>query len=186
MADVTDHSLEKCYRILELVPGAGPAEVKNAYLRLKKLFTEESPVLRALSAEFPAEKRSSILAEIEDAYRIVMASLSLPIERPRPAPDTAPAAASGGSGTMLKLRRENRGVSLRDIHSVTKIRVEILENIESEKFEALPDESFLRNHLAQYARLVGLDPKETVEQYLDRYAEWRRRRTRLEELDRKK
>jgi len=87
---------------------------------------------------------------------------------------------------MLKLRREVRGVALEDIHLATKIRLETLENIESDRYEALPDATFLRNHLIQYARIVGLDPKETVEQYLANYIEWRKRRIQAEAPERKK
>jgi len=224
---MSDIPLEKCYRILEVRPGASPAEVKSAYVRLKKLYTDESPVIKVLTSEFTAEDKTSILAEIEDAHRIIMAALEQPILPPRPIPDipaahptpavspkpaapipakpveppkpaaamlpansavlAAPAAPfPDSSGPMLKLRREIRGVSLHDIYVATKIRVEVLENIEAEKFEALADISFLRTHLIQYARFIGLDPKETTEHYLVRYADWRRRRAQAQAAEGKK
>lgn len=255
---MSDIPLEKCYRILEVRPGVSPAEVKSAYVRLKKLYADESPVIKALTSEFTAEDKASILAEIEDAHRIIMAALEQPILPPRPIPDIpaahpapaappkpiepvvqaaapsppretpaqpsllpslpqpaallkpavqpvppvtqapvkpaesprppAPAATPfpDSSGPMLKLRREIRGVSLHDIYVATKIRVEVLENIEADKFEALADISFLRTHLVQYARFIGLDPKETTEQYLVRYADWRRRRAQAQASEGKK
>jgi hypothetical protein len=180
---MTESGLDRWYRTLELAPGASLTEIKNAYLRLKRLYAEESPVLKVMTADFPPERRSAILAEVEEAYREVLASFKAPDETPTPLADKEPGRADIPSGSGLKRRREMRGLSLQGIYQVTKIRVEILENIEAENFAALPDESFLRNHLTQYARALGLNPKDIIEPYLERYHEWRKRRGRPAEAN---
>jgi hypothetical protein len=183
---MTGPSLDHCYRVLELDPGASPAEIKKAYLRLVKLYSGESRILQALTPDFPAEKRTAVLHEIEDCYQTLVASFGPTPESPRRAEGPAPGGLGGGSGARLKERREARGLSLQDINQVIKVRVEILGDIESENYAALPDESFLRNHLTQLARHLGVEPRDVVEDYLERYREWRKRWARAGEADRKK
>ncbi len=183
---MTEPNLDQCYRTLELAPGASLTEIKNAYLRLKRLFSEESPLLKVVTSDFPPEKRSAILAEVEDAYRQILASFKVPAEGRAPLADRESGRDDVPSGAGLKRRREMRGLSLQGIFQVTKIRIEILENIEAENFESLPDESFLKNHLTQYARALGLDPKDVLGFYLERYHEWRKRRVRPGDPDAKR
>jgi hypothetical protein len=175
---VSDDRLASCYRTLELVPGASLTEIKNAYIRLKRLYSEDTPLLRVMTSDFPPERRPAILAEVEAAYREILASINVPAETR--APVITPEADRGLvlTGAGLRRRRESLGLTLEGIHEVTKIRAEILDNIESERFETLPDESFLKNHLIQYARSLGLDPGEVLDQYLGRFREWTKRRSR--------
>ncbi len=175
---MTEPNLDHCYRALELAPGASLTEVKNSYLRLKRLYAEDSALLQMVSADFPKERRAAILAEVEAAYRQILASFKVPLEsRPTPA-EAASARSALPTGAGLRQWRESRGLSLQGIQQVTKIRVEILENIEAENFEALHDASFIRNHLTQYARSLGIDPNTVLDGYLERYEEWLRRRAR--------
>ena len=176
---MTADKLAACYRILELGPGASLTEIKNAYIRLKRLYSEETPLFRVLTSDFPPEKRAAILAEVEQAYREILASINVPVETRLPLVE--PEANRGPvltTGAGLRRRRESLGLTLEGIHQVTKIRAEVLDNIESERFETQPDESFLKNHLIQYARSLSLDPKEVLDQYLGRYHEWKKRRSR--------
>ena len=66
--------------------------------------------------------------------------------------------------------RETRGLSLRHIAAVTKIGVRFLEYIEEDRFAFLPPPVYLRGFLQEYARLVGLDPREVADRYLERIA----------------
>jgi cytoskeletal protein RodZ len=54
----------------------------------------------------------------------------------------------------------------------TKIRVEILENIEHERFDALPQEVYLKGHVSNYARYLLLDPRKVADDYISRYKTW--------------
>lgn len=195
---MNDSSLKPYYKVLELSPEASPTEVKNAYIQLKRVYTEDSPILTLMTAEFPPEKRTSILKDIEEAYQKIQASFRLPPDIPPLPADRTPSAGEETScartpglgpsftGAGLKRLRESRGISLADVYRVTKIRAEILGNIEEERFETLPDEAFLKTHLVQYARFLGMDPERVLENILERYNEWRKRRTRAFRLERKK
>lgn len=195
---MNDPSLKPYYTVLELSPEASPTEVKNAYLRLKRLYTEDSPIVALMTAEFPPEKRTAILKDIEGAYQKVMASFKPPFDIPSFSADRTPSAEGEAScartpglgsslnGAGLKLLRESRGISLADVYHVTKIRAEILENIEEERYETLPDAAFLKTHLVQYARFLGIDPERALENILKRYREWERHRARGAAHERKK
>lgn len=49
--------MKKYLDILELGPSASLSDVKNAYSRLKKLYSEDSLALAPLADEFPEKKR---------------------------------------------------------------------------------------------------------------------------------
>jgi hypothetical protein len=195
---MNDSSLKPYYKVLELSPEASPTEVKNAYLRLKRLYTENSPIVALMTAEFPPEKRASVLKDIEEAYQRILASFKLPsdmpdfpADRPSAAGEETSCARTPGLGSSitgagLKRLRESRGISLADVYRVTKIRAEILENIEEERYDTLPDETFLKTHLVQYARFLGVDPERALESILKRYSEWHKRHVRGAAFDRKK
>ena len=72
-------------------------------------------------------------------------------------------------GARLKEAREQRGVSLREIASVTKISVAALEALERNDLSRLPGGIFGRAFVRAYALEVGLDPDETLEQFLAEY-----------------
>jgi cytoskeleton protein RodZ len=69
-------------------------------------------------------------------------------------------------GTQLKQARENRGISLRQIATSTKISVVALEALERGDFSRLPGGIFSRAFVRSYAIEVGLDPDEVVAQFL--------------------
>ena len=61
-------------------------------------------------------------------------------------------------GNRLRVRREELGITLRDIEQSTKISIRLLEKIENGEFGALPEGIFARNFIRQYCREVKLDP----------------------------
>lgn len=69
-------------------------------------------------------------------------------------------------GTQLKQARENRGISLRQIATSTKISVVALEALERGDFSRLPGGIFSRAFVRSYALEVGLNPDEVVAQFL--------------------
>src|ERR1700740_294679 len=72
-------------------------------------------------------------------------------------------------GAALRDARHRRGLSLEQLANVTKIRVAALEAIETNRREKLPETIFLRGFLRAYAREVGLNPEETLKQYLGQF-----------------
>lgn len=69
-------------------------------------------------------------------------------------------------GVRLKAAREARGVSLQQIASVTKISVPALEALERNDISRLPGGIFTRAFVRGYALEVGLDPEQTVQDFL--------------------
>lgn len=74
-------------------------------------------------------------------------------------------------GGKLRQARERRGISLRQIAASTKISVAALEALERNHISRLPGGIFSRAFVRSYAIEVGLDPDETVREFLERFQE---------------
>lgn len=72
-------------------------------------------------------------------------------------------------GGKLRQAREGRGISLRQIAASTKISVAALEALERNDVSKLPGGIFSRAFVRSYAVEVGLDPDETVREFLERF-----------------
>lgn len=79
------------------------------------------------------------------------------------------ASAAGDFGTRMKHAREARGVSLRDIATRTKISVPALEALERNDISRLPGGIFGRSFVRAYAEEVGLDPEQTIREFIDAF-----------------
>ena len=69
-------------------------------------------------------------------------------------------------GVKMRHLREERGVSLRQIADVTRISVSVLEALERNDISRLPGGIFTRSFVRSYAIEVGLDPEQTVRDFL--------------------
>jgi len=72
-------------------------------------------------------------------------------------------------GGKLRQARERRGISLRQIAGSTKIAAAALEALERNDVSKLPGGIFSRAFVRSYADEVGLDPDETVAEFLERF-----------------
>jgi cytoskeletal protein RodZ len=72
-------------------------------------------------------------------------------------------------GARLRVAREARGVSLRQIADVTKLPVRILEALERGKVSRLPGGIYRRSIVRSYAREIGLDPEATLRDFLKQW-----------------
>jgi cytoskeleton protein RodZ len=72
-------------------------------------------------------------------------------------------------GGKLRQARERRGISLRQIATSTKISTVALEALERNDISRLPGGIFSRAFVRSYAIEVGLDPDETVKEFLERF-----------------
>lgn len=72
-------------------------------------------------------------------------------------------------GGKLRQARERRGISLRQIAASTKISVAALEALERNDVSKLPGGIFSRAFVRSYAVEVGLNPDETVKEFLERF-----------------
>jgi cytoskeleton protein RodZ len=69
-------------------------------------------------------------------------------------------------GEQLRLAREARGISLREISEQTRISVRYLEAIEADDYRHLPGGIFKRSFIKAYARYVKFDEDEALEAYV--------------------
>jgi cytoskeletal protein RodZ len=72
-------------------------------------------------------------------------------------------------GGKLRQARERRGISLRQIASSTKIAAAALDALEKNDISKLPGGIFSRAFVRSYAVEVGLDPDDTVKEFLERF-----------------
>jgi flagellar biosynthesis protein FlhG len=73
------------------------------------------------------------------------------------------------TGATLREHREVRKLSLEAIVERTKIRPSILEALEADRFNDLPEPVFLRGFLRQLAVCLGLDPAVVSREYMERF-----------------
>lgn len=172
--------LEKYFRVLEIPPEATLREVQNAYIRLRRLYSDHSIVLAPLEEEFTDAKRLKILDEIEEAYQKLLAGLHA--EPPKAAalfPEEGPGVdpdknleSMPYSGPALRKVRERLNVDLNEISKELKLRLDLLRSIEDERYEDLPEAAYLKGHLRNVAKYLGLNAERVTEDYLARFAAW--------------
>lgn len=174
--------LKKYFDILEISSDASVLEIRNAYLRLKKLYSTDSVVISPIADEFSKKERQEILLQIEDAYEKLMENMkqrhSSVSSHGRPvAPGSDPTGEEekeeSYSGPLLQKIRERLGIQLFEVSLDTKIRMELLESIEHERFDSLPPEVYLKGHLTNYANYLRLNPKKVADDYIARYIAWK-------------
>jgi cytoskeletal protein RodZ len=74
----------------------------------------------------------------------------------------------------LKQARLAKGVSLRQIEASTKISVGALEALEKDDYARLPGGIFARSFVRAYAGAVGLNPDDTVHEFLTEFEKFER------------
>ena len=68
-------------------------------------------------------------------------------------------------GPRLKSERERRGISLETISAVTKVGVDLWDGLERNDFSRWPTGIFARAFVRDYARAVGLDEDEVIDEF---------------------
>jgi len=68
-------------------------------------------------------------------------------------------------GEKLRLARETRGIALRHISEQTRISMRYLEAIETDDYRRLPGGIFNRSFIRAYAKHVGYDEQQALEEY---------------------
>ncbi len=86
-------------------------------------------------------------------------------------------------GPKLRKARIDRSLSIEETAWRTRIRPDLLRALEDERFDAIGQRSFVRRHLSSYARFLGMDPVEVVEEFASLQAT--PEPSSIEELDRK-
>ncbi|MFB0564941.1 MAG: helix-turn-helix domain-containing protein [Candidatus Aminicenantaceae bacterium] len=171
------------FEVLELSPDATLSEIEYAYHHLKRLYSTDSIAIAPLAEEFSGKGKKKILEQIEEAYT----RLKILLKNEQSIPPQKKSSVSKDdlksekddsilfSGPGLRRVREKLAIGLYEISLSTKIRLELLENIEHERFELLPQEVYLKQHLRNYASYLSLVPKKVVDDYIERYRAWKSR-----------
>jgi hypothetical protein len=132
--------------------------------------------------EVPEERKKEILREIEEAYHGLLelfekSDTGSDYERSPRSDDKGldqevSTDVTAFNGQALREIREKLRIDLQDIVLSTKIQTQYLESIETEKFDELPPEAYIRGFVVSYAEYLGLDSKKVADDYMKRYHMW--------------
>lgn len=187
------------YELLEVPPTASFEDIRRANRRIRDIYGAESIAVSGLydpaSLEAVHRRLDLAFATLMDAAKrkdydnelfpdgvplpAPTVHESVPVQRagkpddadvlaPRPAmPEISQT--TEYSGPLLRQIREAVGVELREVAERSKIGMAYLQALESEHFQRLPAQVYVRGFLAEYARALGLDVERVKQTYLDRY-----------------
>lgn len=82
-------------------------------------------------------------------------------------------------GPRLRSERERRGISLETLASVTKVGQELWEGLERNDFSRWPSGIFARAFVRDYARAIGLDADEVIDEFCRLFPQGDRRAERV-------
>ena len=82
-------------------------------------------------------------------------------------------------GPRLRSERERRGISLDTIAAATKVSADLWDGLERNDFSRWPSGIFARAFIRDYARAVGLDADEVVDEFCRLFPQGDRRASRL-------
>jgi len=68
-------------------------------------------------------------------------------------------------GNYLRQQREAKGMSLEEVARATRVPMSSVERLESDQFDELPGEVFVRGFMKSYARAVGIDTDDVLARY---------------------
>ncbi|MEN9723994.1 MAG: hypothetical protein RJB38_1980 [Pseudomonadota bacterium] len=80
--------------------------------------------------------------------------------------------ALGSLGEYLRSEREQRGITIEQMVSSTKICLRLLHALEADRYSELPAKPFVRGFVVSYCRFLGIPPQEVLTRYA-RYLEER-------------
>jgi len=117
----------------------------------------------------PASPGAAALTGSPAAGPVPPAPIPLKHELPAPRELLVPEGAAW-TGEMLRQVREARGLTVAQLSERTKVTRHHLENIEADRFQALPAPVYLRGILMSLARELRLDGQKVARSYLERQA----------------
>jgi len=87
---------------------------------------------------------------------------SLPDEQAEP-----PATPKPSPGALLQAQRETLQLSLQQVSEKLNLTMHYVRSLESDSFDKLPADIFVRGYIRNYASLLGLDPVHVLQVYAD-------------------
>lgn len=82
-------------------------------------------------------------------------------------------------GLRLRRERERRGISIETLAAATKVGADLWEGLERNDFSRWPSGIFARAFVRDYARVIGMDPEELVDEFCRLFSVGDRRSERL-------
>ena len=73
------------------------------------------------------------------------------------------------TGDVFRRLRESANASVEDVAEITKISKRYIKALEAEDFGTLPAPPYVRGFVAQYARVLGLEPEAVAKSYMSLY-----------------
>ena len=70
------------------------------------------------------------------------------------------------SGQMLSARRAEKGITLDEISEALHLSTKLIEALESDQSEGLPEPTYVKGYISSYARYLGLEPERVLERYI--------------------
>ena len=70
------------------------------------------------------------------------------------------------AGEILKQRREELGLDLREISNTLRIKYSYLKALEDGDMENLPPEVYVKGYIHEYARVLNIDPDPVISSYM--------------------
>ncbi|MCY1033679.1 helix-turn-helix domain-containing protein [Corallococcus sp. BB11-1] len=125
----------------------------------------KGPVTRKLG-DAQVLAQDSAIATAESA----LAQVAARVREARPRGVDIPADAEF-NGELLRRVREARSLSIQQLADRTRISVRHLENVEADRYTALPPPVYLRGILMNLARELGLDPLRVSKSYLGLFSD---------------
>jgi len=158
-----EERLRKSFDFLGLTQEASVEEVERAYRKLRSLYSEESLATYSLLEDSDRQEKLELL---HDAYQRILQSHQhastdlVALERrldslsPKSQVICIDADYKQTPGLFLQQLRKGWALSLKDISARSKVSVNILQNIEDQRFDALPVPVYLRGFLREFAKMV--------------------------------
>ena len=72
-------------------------------------------------------------------------------------------------GDQLRETRMRQRIDITEVEAATKIRAKYLRALENEEWDLLPGPTFVKTFLRSYADYLGLDSRQLVEEYKQRF-----------------
>ncbi|MBZ5588504.1 MAG: helix-turn-helix domain-containing protein [Acidobacteriia bacterium] len=184
------------WEMLGLAAGATTDEIRRAYERLSSRLAPGSLSLYSITDR---EEQLDVQQRLRAAYvelldRVTPEAGPMDARGPgTPAPSSsvavAPVPAPPGdeatavqpsaahpetdfTGELLRRSREAKGLSLETLSHHTRIRTRLLESLEAERFDQLPERVFVRGFVLAVARELGLDAELVWAGYGKRWEAW--------------
>ncbi len=157
--------IEEAYRTLIY------EENRRAYdLKLQgpagQLSVDQALLRTAVPTPFPAAERSEVRPAAEPPAPAAPQAPETPAVLPL---QPVPTDIREFTGSVLKMMREQRGLSIRNISETTKLSARYIEGIEEENYQKLPVRPYLRGFLVLYCKAIGYEPERIVTDYMKRY-----------------